>query len=414
MNHELQPSFAGSNVSTVKAHNLQSVLRTMLRQGAVSRVQLADLTGLSRTTITNLIAELVEQGIVVEDEPEPDRSAGAGRPRIPLRLVPSARSAVGIHIGVGNIRVGVTDLFGRLQGYLDMSHEPNAPAGEVLDRVADIVVETIAEAGVDREQLVGVGVGASGLVDPQTGVNVLAPNLNWHNLPVRDIFSKRLGMPVSVDNNVRAMALAEAMFGEAQEVNTLAFVYARVGVGAGFVVNGGIYRGSRAGAGEIGHITMIPAGGALCRCGNTGCLETLVSEPAIVSLAQTLAAHRPDSVLASKLSDTAKPAIDLVFEAARAGDTETQAMLGERAHYMGSALANLVNIVNPDVIIMGGLFATDHDLLLSQVEETMRQRAFANLGDGVELHVTTFGRKVGVIGAAALALDTFFYRPGAS
>jgi predicted NBD/HSP70 family sugar kinase len=221
-------------------------------------------------------------------------------------------------------------------------------------------------------------------------------------------------MPVSVDNNVRAMALAEAMFGEAQQVNTLVFVYARVGVGAGFVVNGSIYRGSGAGAGEIGHITMIPAGGAPCRCGNTGCLETLVSEPAIISLAQTLAARCPDSIMASKLADSSKPTIDLVFEAARAGDRETQAMLGERAHYMGSALANLVNIINPDVIIMGGLFATDHDLLLPQVEETMRQRSFANLGDGVELRVATFGRKVGVIGAAALALDAFFYRPGGS
>ena len=141
-------TFPGSNISNVKAHNVQAILRTLLHQGAVSRVRIAQLTGLSTTTITNLVAELLEQGIVSEDGPEPSQSGGAGRPRIPVRLVPSARHAVGIHIGVGNIRVAVADLFGQLQNFLGMSHEPHAPAEEVLDGVADLVEQTIAEAGV--------------------------------------------------------------------------------------------------------------------------------------------------------------------------------------------------------------------------------------------------------------------------
>jgi glucokinase-like ROK family protein len=405
-----QHTFAGSRFSNIKAHNVQAILRTLLHQGAISRVRIAHLTGLSTTTITNLVAELMEQGIVAEDGPEPTHRGGAGRPRIPLRLVPSARYAVGVHIGVGNVRVAVTDLFGRLQNYLVMSHETHDPAEEVLNRVVAMIQQAIAEAGISRGRLVGVGVGASGLVDPRTGVNVLAPNLNWRDLSLRDILSQRLSMPVCVDNNVRAMALAEAMFGAGQEVNTLAFVYARVGVGAGFVVGGAVYRGSQAGAGEIGHTTIVPVGGVRCRCGNTGCLETLVSEPEIVRLAQGLAARHPDSILAARLADPCRPAIERIFEAARMGDHETLAMLQERAHYMGIALANLVNVVNPDMIIMGGLFAAGQDLLLPQVEETMRQRAFANLGKGVELRVTSFGHKVGVIGAGALALDTFFYR----
>jgi predicted NBD/HSP70 family sugar kinase len=407
-------TLAGSNITNVKAHNVQAILRTLLHQGAVSRVRIAQMTGLSTTTITNLVAELLEQGIVSEDGPEPSQSGGAGRPRIPLRLVPSARYAVGIHIGVGNIRVAVADLFGQLQNYMNMSHEPHAPAEEVLGRVADLVEKTVATAEVDRKLVVGLGVGASGLVDPHTGINVLAPNLNWRNLPIGDILARRLGLSVCVDNNVRAMALAEAMFGAAQDVNTLAFVYARVGVGAGFVIEGNVYRGSRAGAGEIGHTTIIADGGATCRCGNTGCLETLVSEPEIIRLARDLAARHPKSVLAAKLSDSSKPAIEQIFEAARTGDREIQVILRERAYYMGIALANLVNSVNPNMIIMGGLFAAGHDVMLPQVEETMRQRAFANLGDSVELRVTTFGRKVGMIGAAALALDTFFYQQSVS
>ncbi len=409
-----RPSFAGSNISNVKAHNLEAILRTLLHQGAVSRVRIAQLTGLSTTTITNLVAELLDQGIVVEDGRELSHSGAVGRPRIPVRLVPSARYAVGVHIGVGDIRIAVADLFGQVQNYLTMSHEPHAPAEEVLGRAADLVEKAVAIAEVDRKLIVGLGVGASGLVDPQTGINVLAPNLNWRNLPIGDILARRLGLSVCVDNNVRAMALAEAMFGAAQDVNTLAFVYARVGVGAGFVIEGNIYRGSRAGAGEIGHTTIIADGGATCRCGNTGCLETLVSEPEIIRLARDLAACHPESVLAAKLSDSSKSVIEQIFEAARTGDREIQTMLRERAHYMGIALANLVNSVNPDMIIMGGLFAAGHDVMLLQVEETMRQRAFANLGDSVELRVTTFGRKVGMIGAAALALDTFFYQQSVS
>jgi len=370
-------------------------------------VRIAQLTGLSTTTITNLVAELLDQGIVVEDGRELSHSGAVGRPRISVRLVPSARYAVGVHIGVGDIRIAVADLFGQVQNYLTLSHEPHAPAEEVLGRAADLVEKAVAIAEVDRKLIVGLGVGASGLV-------VLAPNLNWRNLPIGDILTRRLGLSVCVDNNVRAMALAEAMFGAAQNVNTLAFVYARVGVGAGFVIEGNVYRGSRAGAGEIGHTTIIADGGATCRCGNTGCLETLVSEPEIIRLARDLAARHPESVLAAKLSDSSKPAIEQIFEAARIGDREIQTMLRERAHYMGIALANLVNSVNPNMIIMGGLFAAGHDVMLPQVEETMRQRAFANLGDSVELRVTTFGRKVGMIGAAALALDTFFYQQSVS
>jgi glucokinase len=184
---------------------------------------------------------------------------------------------------------------------------------------------------------------------------------------------------------------------------------------------------------------MIPAGGAPCRCGNTGCLETLVSEQEIIRQAHVLAARAPDSILAAELTKderrttdagqrstlngqwsavSRQPPVDVtpdtpierIFAAARAGDRDTVAMLDERAFYIGTALANVVNLINPEMIILGGLFAAGADLMLSRIEETMRRRSFAGLGDAVLLRVTTFGRAVGVIGAAALALDAFFYR----
>jgi glucokinase-like ROK family protein len=410
-----QPSFSGSNINLVKAHNLRAVLLTLLYEDSLSRVQLARRTSLSNTTITNIIAELQENGIVVEDdslrgrsEESPPRSVG--RPRTGLHLVPDARFAIGIHIGIGTIRVAVTNVCAELLHSQIIHQDIRLPAEEALEAIAALVEKTLEDSGVDRGRVLGIGVGASGLVDHRRGVNVLAPNLRWKDTPVRDILEKRLGLPVVVDNNVRTMALGEALFGSGRGANVLAFVYGRIGVGAGFVVDGQIYRGSAAGAGEIGHTTIIPEGGAPCRCGNTGCLETLVSEPALLKAAQDIAEQNPDGLLAQHLHQAGDDPVNRLFTAAREGDEEARAMLARRGHYLGIALANLVNVLNPELIILGGIFAQAEDLILPAVESTMRQRAFPHLGEAVRLQVTRFGWRAGVTGASALALANFFYQ----
>ena len=401
----------GRNSSTVKSHNLRTILLALLRQKLVSRVDLARQTGLSSTTITNLIAELLEQGIVTEEGTEMfQRRTGAGRPRTALRLVPEARFAVGVHIGVGKIRVGLTDLRARLITSASFVHPADKSPEAVLNEMAVLIEQTITQSKVPRQNIIGVGVGASGLVNPDTGVNVMAPNLGWRDIPIRDWLATRLGLPVCVDNNVRAMALAEALFGAAQNVRVLAFVYGRIGVGAGFVVDGQLFRGSGAGAGEIGHTKVILEGGAMCRCGNRGCLEPLVSEPAIIQLAQELASRDEHSLLATYMQQNVELTIDQVFKAARAGDKAVQTMLSEQARYLGIALANLVNILNPELILLGGIFSQGQDLLLPVIEATVRQQAFANLGQNVELRPTSFGQQAGTIGGAALALTSLFYQ----
>jgi glucokinase-like ROK family protein len=403
-------SLTGSTSSTIKTHNLRAVLLTLLRHPQVSRVRIAEFTGLSTTTVTNLITELLEQGIVTEDGMEqPDEPRGVGRPRTALRLVPEARHAVGIHIDVGSVYVTVTDLFARpLHAPLALDHPVDCSAGEVLEETAALAEQAITLSGADPAKIVGVGIGASGLVDSAAGINVLAPNLGWRDVPIRDRVESRLKLPVFVDNNVRAMALAEALFGAGQDVHVLAFVYARIGVGAGFVIGGQLFRG-RAGAGEIGHTLIEPDSGVQCRCGNTGCLETLVSEPAVIRQAQHIAAQQPDGVLAAYLQDTAIPPIERIFAAARAGDEKTCAMLANRARYMGIGLANLVNTLSPELIILGGIFAQGDDVLLPMTQETLRRCAFANMGADVRLQTPTFGQDAGLVGAAALALDAFFY-----
>jgi predicted NBD/HSP70 family sugar kinase len=407
----IQRNPVGSSSSTIKSRNMSAVLLMMLRYGHLSRVRLSQLTGLSTTTITNLIAELIDAGIVTQDngEDKPRKRRGVGRPQVLLTLVPESRFALGVHFGVGSVRVAVTDLLGQVIAVDALEHPLDHPLDEVLSATAAMARQTIALSGIDVERIVGIGVGASGLVEPFAGVNVLAPNLNWRDVPLRDYFRRELALPVSVDNNVRAMALGEALFGVGKDVYSLAFVYGRIGVGAGIVVGGKLYYGGGAGAGEIGHMIIVPHGGQACRCGNAGCLETLVAEPVLIELAQEIAQREPDGLLAKTLQQGG-PLLERIFHVARAGDVSTCAMLQERAYYMGLALANLVNILNPELIVLGGIFAQGQDLLLPVIKETMQQCAFANLGEKVRLESASFNHDSGVIGAAALALNHFFYQ----
>ena len=401
----------GSNINLVKSHNLRAILLSLLHDSHASRAELAEKLSLSNTTITNLTAELLDQGLIVEEHVEAsEKRRSVGRPRRMLRLDPSARYAIGVHIGVGLFRVAITNLFAEIIcseiGTFDLA----TPTEDVINVIAQLIKDTINECNIERENVIGVGVGASGLVNYEEGINVLAPRLGWENVPIQHLMEIQLDLPVCVDNNVRAMALAEALFGEGRGVGVLAFVYGRIGVGSGIVVNGQVFRGSGAGAGEIGHTTIIPQGGDTCTCGNTGCLETLLSEPVWIRHIEQLAATHPDSIIAAYLNEKSdRTPIERVFAAAREGDERIQQFIEDRACYLGIALANLVNVLNPELIILGGMFSQGRDLIVPIAEAKMREAAFAGLGEKVQLKTTSFGWRAGVIGSAALALTTFFY-----
>lgn len=410
-----QTNLQGSNINLVKQHNLQVILLSLLYEPVLSRSQLAKHTNLSNTTITNIIAELIEQGIVTEknstDEIQ-EKSRSVGRPRMRICLEPNARFVVGIHVGVGTIRVAVTNLRAEIIDNQLLRFDTSIPADEVLEQIVVTVEDVIAKSDVERDKILGVGVGASGLVDFSTGVNLLAPNLDWHDVPLREYLQNKLRLPVIVDNNVRSMAIGETYFGAGRDVDSVAFVYGRIGVGAGLTFKGQVIRGSSQGAGEIGHIAMLLEGGEPCRCGNSGCLETLVSESAFLQQAENIAQANPEGILATILREqTDQPPIENVFEAARQGDSQVQEVIEERGYYLGVALANLINMFNPELILLGGIFSRGEDLFIEPITRTIQQRAFGGMGKNVQVQATTFGWKAGVLGAAALALLHFFYQP---
>jgi len=232
----MNSSLRGSNLVTVKAHNMQVVLLNLLYEGSLSRSELAKRTKLSNTTITNLIAELLEEGLVQECDSEETEMTGnrpVGRPRTAICLQPNSRFVIGIHVGVGMFRVALNNLeneiiLNRKENY-DIQDQPL----NVLEQIARCVESLISEMKIKRAAILGIGIGLSGIVNFETGVNIFAPNLGWQQVPARAFLAKRLNLPVIADNNVRCMALGEAYFGSGRGLDSLVFVYGRVGVGAG-------------------------------------------------------------------------------------------------------------------------------------------------------------------------------------
>ncbi len=407
-------SLLGSSINSVKMHNTQAVLLSLLYEGDLSRSELSKRINLSSTTITNLIAELIQAGLVSEsncNEPESEVDRPVGRPRTAICLEPNARFVIGVHVGVGTFRVAVTNLRNEivLSRMVSFNYQEEPPLS-VIDQILDCVEELISESEIDRDLILGLGIGLSGLVDFTSGVNVFAPNLNWRQVPAKKILTDRLGLPVIADNNVRCMALGEAYFGIGRGLDSLAFVYGRIGVGAGFISQGQVFRGSTMGAGEIGHTTMLLRGGEPCRCGKSGCLETLVSETFMLHAADNIIQMNPDGILAHITRENPDwQGMAHIVAAAQKGDTLVREMLAERATYLGVALANMVNLYNPEMIILGGVFTQAGDYFIEPVIQTVRKMTFGDLSKQVRIEKTSFGWKAGVIGAAALALTHLFY-----
>lgn len=387
----------------IRADNRRRLLLTLLHQQPISRVRLARRTGISTATVSQLVSPLIEEGTVAETGPDSaGLTAGAGRKPTALQLVADSRYAIGIHIGARRAQIALGTLDARLLALQSVPHRPGEEPHLAVARLAAVAHALLSDAGLhaNSAQVLGVGVGASGLVERESGINIWAPGLEWRNVHLADLLGQFTGLPVAVENNVRCMALAEAIFGAGQDKPVLAFVYARIGVGAGLVVDSHIYRGAGHAAGEIGHWTMLPSGGERCRCGNTGCLETLISERVITEEAGRLE---------PALLNGAPLPMETIFAAARNGHPHIRTMLEERAQYAGIALANLVNALNPDLIVLGGLLDRGYDIFGPVVKEVVERRSFNGAGTADTIRPATFGEESGPVGALSLALDTFFY-----
>jgi glucokinase len=315
-----------------------------------------------------------------------------------------ARTAfVGVDLGGTNIRAAVFDDGMEILGRSEMPTRAQEAADHVIRRIAACVREALERSSVAAEEVGGVGIGAAGLTDWRTGVVVLASNLGWKNVPLKERLEQELdGLRVEVDKDTNAAALAEARLGAGREIRHFLYVTAGTGIGGGLILDGALYRGATGGAGDIGHVVVDP-GGPLCGCGGRGCVEVFSSGAGMVNRAREMLGDGAQA--ASSAMTVEGLTTQTIFESADEGDVVAARVVEMAGRALGLALADYVNLNNPEAIVLGGGVVRAGRVYTDPVESELRRRALPALGEVVRLVPPGLGDDVGVAGAALLLVE---------
>jgi predicted NBD/HSP70 family sugar kinase len=360
------------------------------RLGPATRADVGVATGLSRATVSAGLSALLEAGLVVETSGAAPVGPAGGRPPGLVRLSPAAGLAVGVDVGRTHLRVAIADLGHQVLGERSVRLEYGTPAGGVLDGAADLVGTGLAAAGAGLVSVLGVGLGLPAPVDQRSGT-VSASNIlpEWAGLAAGEQLATRLGRPVIVDNDANLGALAETLWGAGRGIDTLAYVKVATGIGAGLVLDGKLFRGVSGQAGEIGHVTL-DEHGDVCRCGNRGCLELVAGGAALVA-----ALRRTHGELDS---------VEEVVALADDGDRAARRLIADAGAHLGVAAAGLVNLVDPQRLIVGGELGRAGDVLLEPLRRSLRRSTVRPAADAVEVVCAELGDRSEVLGAVAVVL----------
>lgn len=375
------------------------------RDAPISRAALAEMTGLNKSTVSSLVNELIERRFVQETGIV---SSGVGRPSVQLALNSQAGYIVSIELHVGVIVTLCTDFTANVLWTDRTTIAPDAEQKVVMQRVLALIREAMrfGEQAIPGQNLLGIAIGVPGLVEQASGTLLFAPNLGWHNVPIRAFVQEEFpNIPIFVDNEANMAALGEYFFGAAQDCNDILYVSIGVGLGGAMVRNGQLVRGASGLAGEFGHMTMYP-NGALCKCGNRGCWETVVSLTALVHMIETrIRQHEPTRLDIGDL--TAQSIVD----AAQAGDSVAQAALETIGRELGVGLASLVNILNPDLVLVGGLLSHANDFLLPIIKTELYRHGLRWNADAVRVASAKYSDQACVMGGAAVVYQTILTQP---
>jgi predicted NBD/HSP70 family sugar kinase len=366
-----------------RQYNRRLVLRTLYDYGPISRADVARLTGLTRTTVSDVVGMLIGDGMAQEVGRGP---SSGGKAPILVSVVDDARHVIGLDLGEGAFVGALVNLRGEVRRSIELPVDDRDGPG-ALDIVYRLVDELIEEA---PGPLLGIGVGTPGVIDTRTGTIRWAVNLDWQDLPLGRLLGERYGVPVNVANDSQAAALAEYTFGgDASRRPNLVAIKVGRGIGAGIVLNGALYQGDGFGAGEIGH-TVVEDDGAACRCGRFGCLETVASGPATVARARELGldAHT----------------IEDVREALERGDEAALTAARFAGRFLGRAVAGLVGALDIHEIVVHGPVAALGEPWLEAIRDEATRRSLPLLADAVEVRTARISANETVLGASALLM----------
>lgn len=377
------------NTADVRRHNMTTLLGLIESRGPISRAELSRISGLSQPTVSGAIDGLLKSKLV-HAIGEGD-STGGRRPLL-LAYNPRVGYVIGVDLGGTNLKLGITDLAGEIIHRIDEpTPRENASQGSVMRAIFAAVERLVEESGVNWRSIVGIGVGAPGVTDPDTGLVALAPAVGWERTPVKRLLSERFGLPCVVDNDVNAAALAEMVFGSGPKLGDFVFVAIGTGIGAGIVIDGKIHRGRHCAAGEVGYL-VIDYNWDPASVRDFGCFESMAAAPAI--------AKKAASVIPSLGGENGPKDVETVFNLARSGNEGALKVVAEIAGYIGLALANLAVILDPDAIVLGGGVSRAGDVLVELVKQKLEQVSPIV----PDIYVSSLGADAGMLGAAALAI----------
>jgi N-acetylglucosamine repressor len=365
-----------------KKHNRDLVLRTIFNNETVSRAEVARVTSLTRTTVSDVVNGLLAEGLV--EEVGRGESIG-GKSPILLRVVADSRYLMGLNLGQEKFIGAIVNLRGEIKEMVEMPvHDDNGQ--NALEAVSQIIGRLIR---TKLKPIVAIGVGAPGLINTRQGIVLNAVNLDWKDLPLGPLLQKKFKIPVSILNDSQATAIGEYVYSEKSRIEgNLIVVNVKHGIGAGILINGRLFQGDGGGAGEIGHV-VVQENGELCRCGKQGCLETVSSAHAVLR----------------QLNMTT---IDQVKSAFEAGDANARRIIAKGAHYLGISLANLIGTLNIQKIVLTGDMSRLGTAWLEIVKSSMLDAALSRLSENTRVELGVLDYRACILGASAyLLLDDY-------
>lgn len=374
------------DLALVKKMNSYIVLSHIRKHSPVSRARISELTGLNKATVSSLVNDLIESNLVLEIGP--GESSG-GRKPVLLLFNEKAGHAIGIDLGVNYIRSVLVDLNGNIvsERYERLKQQQQEFAFDKLTTHIDVLM---AHASQSTYGIVGIGVGAPGIVD-QSGTILFAPNMNWREVPLQQMLYERYQMPVIIDNEANAGAQGEQKYGAGQGIRNLVYLSVGYGIGSGMILDKELYRGTAGFSGELGHLS-IAFDGKQCTCGNLGCWELYASEKALLEEAEALGFDGLDELIA----------------AAEQNNADVLKLFHKIGYFLGIGIANIINTLNPDSVMIGNRMSRAAQWILPSLEQTIRSRALSFHSEQLQILFAELQEHSAVRGAAYYAINTFF------
>lgn len=381
-----EPFLSGDRPFGSREQHLGAVFEAVLTRGPLSRRDAARITGLSAASVTKLVKPMITHGYLVENV----REAGVpGRPQIPLQVDAGRHHAVGIKLMDGEIVGVVVDLHAEVQSAHRMKFADTRPSG-VVSIIEEMTSVLLDRCPVERDRLLGIGIGLGGHINGTKGVVVESPFLGWRNVPLRALVAERMQLPVVIENDVNTLAVSEQWFGAGSSFSSFALVTIGVGVGCAFVLDGQLWRGVSGAAGEFGHMVVDP-GGPACHCGKRGCLEAVVGDNAIAAAMSSAVGTR-----FTKVSQ--------VVSRAHGGDPAARRVFTEAGTALGRAIASLLNLLNPPLVILSGEGITASDLFIDALRSELERDSFSTTARDCTVLVRPLPDETWARGAAATML----------